>query len=113
MEQLFSEGIIPPESDSPLITLTTKTMKELMKQINPSHTIALSSHGTPSNLELLCERLSTQSNLAVLIGAFPHGKMKKETLSHADEIVSIHPTSLEAWVVTSRLIYKYEKVLKR
>jgi rRNA pseudouridine-1189 N-methylase Emg1 (Nep1/Mra1 family) len=35
--------------------------------------------------------------------------MREETLAEADEAVSIHPEALEAWVVTSRLVYEYEK----
>jgi rRNA pseudouridine-1189 N-methylase Emg1 (Nep1/Mra1 family) len=35
--------------------------------------------------------------------------MAKETLALADEAFSIYPESLQAWVVTSRLIYGYEK----
>ena len=30
---------------------------------------------------------------------------------HVDEAVSIHPEPLETWVVTSRLVYEYEKAL--
>ncbi len=39
--------------------------------------------------------------------------MTEETLSLADEAISIYPEPLEAWVVTSRLIYEYEKALGR
>jgi rRNA pseudouridine-1189 N-methylase Emg1 (Nep1/Mra1 family) len=39
--------------------------------------------------------------------------MREETMSHADEAVSIYPEALEAWVVTSRLLYEYEKAMER
>jgi rRNA pseudouridine-1189 N-methylase Emg1 (Nep1/Mra1 family) len=35
--------------------------------------------------------------------------MQPETLSQADEAVSIYSEPLEAWTVTSRLVYEYEK----
>jgi rRNA pseudouridine-1189 N-methylase Emg1 (Nep1/Mra1 family) len=39
--------------------------------------------------------------------------MREETMSHADEAVSIYPEALEAWVVTSRLVYEFERALGR
>jgi rRNA pseudouridine-1189 N-methylase Emg1 (Nep1/Mra1 family) len=53
--------------------------------------------------------LAAETNPLVLIGAYPNGPMREETLKEADEAVSIYPEALEAWVVTSRLIYEYEK----
>jgi rRNA small subunit pseudouridine methyltransferase Nep1 len=113
MEQLFADGRVPPGGEDALMTLTPMTLGELIDKIEPTHTVALSSHGEPSDLETVCGKLSTQENPAVFIGAFPHGPMKEETLSLADEAVCIHPGALEAWVVTSRLIYEFEKTLKR
>jgi len=49
----------------------------------------------------------------VFIGAFPHGSMTEGTLVLADEAISIYPEPLETWVVTSRLIYEYEKAVVR
>jgi len=37
------------------------------------------------------------------------GQMEDETLSLADEAISIYPEALEAWVVASRLIYEFER----
>jgi rRNA pseudouridine-1189 N-methylase Emg1 (Nep1/Mra1 family) len=45
----------------------------------------------------------------VLIGAYPKGAMKAETLDLADEVYSVYPESLEAWTVTSRIVYEYER----
>jgi len=53
--------------------------------------------------------LAVEENPLVFLGAYPHGALREETLAEADEAVSIHPDALEAWVVTSRLIYEYEK----
>ncbi len=113
MEQLFADGRVPPGSGDALMTLAPMTLGELIYKIEPTHTVALSSHGEPSDLETVCGKLSTQETPAVFIGAFPHGPMKDETLSLSDEAVCIHPEALEAWVVTSRLIYEFEKALKR
>jgi rRNA small subunit pseudouridine methyltransferase Nep1 len=113
MEQLFADGRVPPGGGEALMTLAPMSLGELIGDIEPTHTVALTSHGEPSDLEAVCGKLSTQETPVVLIGAFPHGPLKDETLSLADEAVCIHPEALEAWVVTSRLIYELEKALKR
>jgi rRNA small subunit pseudouridine methyltransferase Nep1 len=95
------------------MTLEPMTLGELVEKIGSTHTVALTSHGKPSDLEDVCGRLSSQSAPAVLVGAFPHGPMKEDTLALADEVISIHPEALEAWVVTSRLVYEFEKALRR
>jgi rRNA small subunit pseudouridine methyltransferase Nep1 len=113
MEQLFADGRIPPRGEEALMNLAPMSLGELIGDIEPTHTVALTSHGEPSDLETVCGNLSSQETPVVLIGAFPHGPMKDETLSLADEAVCIHTEALEAWVVTSRLIYEFEKALKR
>ncbi len=110
MEQLFALGRVPPEG-APLITLSRKSLGEVKKGVNPSHTVALTSHGNARKLSDLCMDLSAEPNPLVFIGAYAHGAMREETLNEADESVSIYPEALEAWVVTSRLVYEYEKAI--
>ncbi|UCH58073.1 MAG: 16S rRNA methyltransferase [Candidatus Bathyarchaeota archaeon] len=112
MEQIFAYGRVPLEGE-PLMTLSQMTLRELVGKIGPDITVALTSHGEPSDLEKTCERLLSHKTPAVLIGAFPHGPMSDETISTADEMLSIHSGALEAWVVASRLIYEYEKAIWR
>jgi rRNA small subunit pseudouridine methyltransferase Nep1 len=109
IEQLFSEGRVPPEGGGALMTSRPMGLADLLKEIDPTHTVALTSHGEVSSLEEVCRALSAKETPAVLIGAFPHGPMSEETLSLADEAKSIYHEPLEAWVVTSRLIYEYER----
>ena len=109
MEQLFAEGAVPPGVKEPLMTLTQTTLENMLKKIKPTYVIALSSHGEQTELEELSNKLVRHERPLVLVGAFPHGPMKPETFSLADEVLSIYPEPLEAWVVTSRIIYEYEK----
>jgi rRNA small subunit pseudouridine methyltransferase Nep1 len=109
MEQLFSEGRIPPKDGEPLMTLTQMDLRTLIEATEAGHTVALTSHGKPSNFEDACRRLVGEGDAAVLVGAFPHGPLGEGTLALADEALSIHPSSLETWVVTSRLVYEYER----
>lgn len=109
MEQLFSEGRVPPEGGKPLLGLRRMGLPALMEKMGASSTVALTSHGRPTTLEEICKTLVREENPAVFIGAYPSGPMEDETLSLADEAVSIYPEALEAWVVTSRLIYEFER----
>ena len=109
MEQLFALGRVPPGVDPPLITLSRRSLREVKEDLKPSRTIVLTSHGEAMKLDELCKQLAAETNPLVFVGAYPHGALREETLSEADEAVSVHREALEAWVVTSRLIYEYEK----
>jgi rRNA small subunit pseudouridine methyltransferase Nep1 len=108
MEQLFALGRVPPSGEKPLLSLNRMSLSDLLAKIAPTRKIALTSHGAPRSLEMICEGLAEEENPTVLIGAYPSGAMEEETLSQADEALSIYPKVLDAWVVTSRLIYAYE-----
>ena len=111
MEQLFTHNRVPPDEEKALMTLKYASLSDIVGGINPTNTVALTSHGDPSDLETLCTRLVSEERPTVFIGAFPHGPMKPETLSLANETISIHSESLEAWIVTSRLIYDFERAM--
>ena len=84
----------------------------MVKKLAPSRSIALSSHGKPSSFEKVAKILTEEPNPAVFIGAYPKGPMSNEVLDLADEVYSVHPEPLEAWTVTSRMIYEYEKLVR-
>ena len=109
MEQLLINGAVPVEGE-PLMKLYRNSLSEQLKKIAPSRTIALSSHGEPSSFEKVSKILTEESKPAVFIGAYPKGPMSSEVLDLADEVYSVHPEPLEAWTVTSRMIYEYEKI---
>ncbi len=113
MEQLLVEGRVPPGEGEPLMSLKRMGLEEMLEEIGASRTVALTSHGENSSLEDVCRSLVDEVAPAVIIGAFPHGPMMDETLSLADEAVSIYPKALDAWVVASRFIYEYERTSKR
>ena len=111
IEQLFLNGKVPADSVKPLMTLKREKLSQLKESIAPSKTIALSSRGEPSSFHEVSAMLASETNPLVLIGAYPNGPMEEENLSQADVVYSVHPEPLEAWTVTSRIIYEYEKSL--
>jgi rRNA small subunit pseudouridine methyltransferase Nep1 len=108
MEQLLINGVVPT-SGEPLMKLTKSSLKDQIKKIGPTKIIALSSHGEQSSFEQVAKNIKKEATPAIFIGAYPSGPMKNEVLDLADEVCSVYPKSLEAWTVTSRIIYEYEK----
>ena len=81
------------------------------KVVKPDVTFGLSVRGMRMELEDLAGRLMSADNPCVMVGGFPHGHFSPETLSVIDELVRIHEMPLEAHVVTSRLLYEFEKAV--
>jgi len=110
MEQLLINGKVPLEGD-PLMTLSRSRLVEQVHRIEPSKVIALSSHGEQSSFEDVAKILAAEKSPMVFVGAYPTGPMKPNVLKLADDVYSVYPESLEAWTVTSRIIYEYEKAI--
>ena len=110
MEQLFQFGKVP-KTGNPLLILEHKSLFELISALKPSYLVAFSKTGNPSTLEEVVSRLKGEENPAVSIGGFPLGHFKESTRSLADEVVCVDPDMLEAWTVTSRFIYEFERAL--
>jgi len=110
IEQLFESGRVPREG-SPLLVLERKTLPELVDVVKPSYVIAFSRTGKPSTLEEAISRLKDEKNLAAIIGGFPAGHFSEVTKNLANETICIDPEMLEAWTVTSRLVYEYERAV--
>jgi len=110
IEQLFQTGRIPPEGEA-LLETKKRTLSELVREINPTHLVALTIQGTPRTSDQLAEMLAQDDRPTILIGGFPHGHFTAKTLRLARELVAIDPDPLEAWVVTSRLITAFERAI--
>lgn len=110
VEQLFKLGRAPPNGPA-LLKLEPKTLPQLLNEINPTHIVAFSRTGTHRTLEEVASRLSSEEKPAVVIGGFPHGHFSATTIQLADELACIDPETLEAWAVTSRVIYEYERAV--
>jgi rRNA small subunit pseudouridine methyltransferase Nep1 len=107
MEQLFEMGRVPPK-ETPLLKLEQKTFPQLIHEIKPTYIMGLTRKGSPKTLEEAVSRLSREEKPAVIIGAFPQGNFSEETINMANETACIDLETLEAWTVTSRIIYEYE-----
>ncbi len=110
MEQLFETRTVPPK-EIPLLKLEPKTFPQLIRELKPTYITALTRKGSLKTLEEAVSRLSGEERPAVIIGAFPRGHFSEEIINIANETVCIDPETLEAWTVTSRMIYEYERAI--
>lgn len=112
MEQLFEFRKIPPQKpEKPLLILRRQTPTQLMREVKPSHILALSRIGKPQTIEASVSKIIEENKPVVFVGGFPHGNFAEATSNLADEVVSIDKEMLETWTVVARVIYEYERAV--
>jgi rRNA small subunit pseudouridine methyltransferase Nep1 len=109
MESLFINGQVPQNIGAPLMSIRKMSIEKLLQKVKPSKLYLLSSHGEPSSLDNLVSKMVSNENPCALVGAYPSGQVSSDIHKLADEVISVYGETLEAWVITSRLIYEYEK----
>jgi rRNA small subunit pseudouridine methyltransferase Nep1 len=110
MEQLLVNGSVPVNGES-LMWLSRTTLRDQLEREEPSRIIALTSQGEKSSFPDVAAKLSDEVAPTLFIGAYPKGPMSPDLIELADDVYSVYPESLEAWTVTSRIIYEYEKLI--
>lgn len=110
IEQLYAKGAVPLSGPS-LLKVKKGSLKQVVSEIEPSYVVAFTSKGEEKILEDAVKILSEKDNSLAIIGAFPHGHFSDEIIKLTDLAVSIDPEMLEAWTMTSRVIYEYEKLI--
>jgi len=94
-----------------LMWLSKATLRDQLEREAPSRIIALTRQGEKSSFPDVAAILSDEVSPTLFIGAYPKGPMSQDLLELADDIYSVYPRALEAWTVTSRIIYEYEKLI--
>ena len=110
VEQLFQLGTVPSEGE-PLLVLEHKTLQQLLTEAKTDYILAFSRDGKPKTLQDTVSSLLAKRRPAVIVGGFPHGHFSKTTIQLVDEVVCVDSEMLEAGILTSRVIYEYERAL--
>ena len=110
MEQLFQLGKVPSEGET-LLTLEHKTLQQLLTEAKADYILTFSREGKPKTLQDTVSSLQAKRRLAVIVGGFAHGHFSESTVELADEVVCVDSEMLDAWALTSRVIYEYERAL--
>lgn len=107
IEQLYKLKNVPPDGES-LLSLYKEDLKKLVNRLKPSRVFILSAIGKLKRVREFGKMLTEENKPLIIIGGFPHGHFKKETLNLADDIISIGREVLDTSIVASRIIYEYE-----
>lgn len=110
IEQLFELHKVPPSGPA-LLRLERKSLPDLIKCIEPDYVMIFDEGGVRRTVEEAVRRFSDRRRPVVIVGGFPSGRFTETTLKLADEVVCIDPEVLEAWVVVTRVIYEYERMI--
>jgi len=111
MEQLLLEGRVPPSSKEPLLWVEEGGLEDLLKRASPSRVFLLSEKGSLRTAKALAEELVREEEPMAVIGCFQAGDFRDALYEIADEVVSISKATLDAWVVTAKLLCSIEDVL--
>jgi len=112
IEQLFEYGRVPPsQTQTALLTLEHKALKQLIQDVQPSYVMAFSRIGKPFTFEEAISKLSNEKRPLLIVGGFPHGHFSRAPLNQVNETVGVDPDMLETWTVVSRVLYEYECLL--
>ncbi|MEZ0394268.1 MAG: 16S rRNA methyltransferase [Desulfurococcaceae archaeon] len=112
MEQLLKVGRVPPTSSKPLLWVERGVgVGDVAQRIGTNGLLLLWERGERAKATDVV-KLAMDENLAICIGAFPHGDFDEETLGAAERKYSLYEGSpLPAWVIASKIIFSAEELL--
>lgn len=104
MEQLLTEGRVPPDAEKPLLWIYEGTLESYLKSWQPDLVAILREGGERTNPRQLAKVIVSRERPAVIIGAFQHGDFSESILKLASQQYSIAPVPLDAWYVVAKVI---------
>jgi rRNA small subunit pseudouridine methyltransferase Nep1 len=110
IEQLFTERQVP-KTGEPLLSIEKMTLQGLLQRLKPARVVAFSTLGNRTIMRDLASSLSKLKEPLAMIGGFPRGHFTNSTSKLADDLVSVDPLSLDAWIVAGRFVYDFEWTL--
>ena len=96
-------------STQTLLELEKMTFPQLVQKIDPDQVIGLSKEGHNSSIPDIAKKINDETCL--VIGSFQKGHFEDSVKNCIDELYNINEESLESHVVTSRVLYEYEKTI--
>ena len=111
IEQLLSKGEIRTK-DKILLKMLDLPLEEIIENIPKSNRFIFSSKGQQIELSKQLE-LYSDKDIAFIIGAFPHGSFSDEIQKLSDNIISIYPESLDAWIVINNVVFLRELTISQ
>ena len=108
IEKLYQEKKIMAKNEL-LLEIKKQTFSELIDEINPSKIFGFSTEGQLSSYEKIAAQIS--DNSCIIIGGFQKGHFSDSIQNKITDLYSIGNESFESHVITSRILYEYEKTI--
>ena len=108
IEKLFQEKKIISKNEL-LLDMKEQTFSELIKEINPSSVIGFSTEGELSSYQKIASEIPDNSR--IVLGGFQKGHFSDSVQNEITNLYSVGNESFEGHVVTSRILYEYEKTI--
>jgi rRNA small subunit pseudouridine methyltransferase Nep1 len=102
VEQLFREREVP--KGEPLMKIDKGNVGAVLDEMGADRVILLSESGKKKKLEDVF-----MENTVCVIGGFPHGDFISPVKEIADEIISVYPSPLPAWIALMEVVASYER----
>jgi rRNA small subunit pseudouridine methyltransferase Nep1 len=110
IEQLYKLGEVP-DSGKPLLRIQDETLQHLTRRLGSSSVVILSRAGAKSTIQEVVKSILDEDTPLLFVGGFPTGRFAPDTLKLADNMFSIDPETLDAWIVVARVVYEYERAM--
>ena len=108
IEKLFQEKKIMSKNEL-LLDMKEQTFSELIEEINPSNVIGFSTEGELSSYQKIASEI--YDNSCIVLGGFQKGHFSDSVQNKITNLYSVGNESFECHVVTSRILYEYEKTI--
>jgi rRNA small subunit pseudouridine methyltransferase Nep1 len=108
IEKLYQEKKIIANNEL-LLEIKEQTFSELIDEIKPSKIVGFSTEGELSSYEKIAAQIS--DNSCIVLGGFQKGHFSDSVQNKITDLYSVGNESFEGHVVTSRILYEYEKTI--
>lgn len=92
-----------------LLEIQNMTFSGLVDKLDPDQVIGLSREGIDNSVSGVAKKIDEETCL--VIGSFQKGHFADSIKNRIDQMYKISDDSLESHVVTSRILYEYEKTI--
>lgn len=104
MEQLFERKVITDQDGNKLLSISSMKLNKLLAGLGLEQVIILQEGKPILPTSLIDDKIRREEDLAFIIGAFPHGNYRQETLELSSLRYSLSEYLLDTWNVTGKLL---------
>ncbi|NHK32007.1 MAG: 16S rRNA methyltransferase [Asgard group archaeon] len=112
MVKLFHQKKIDAEGKILMKILENENLHTVLSNIKPNKRFIFSFKGKRNSLKEIFEK-NCDDDIAIIIGGFPYGNLSKQIIELTQNVVSIFPAALKAWIVLNKVIYTRENTLNK